>query len=107
LFHDSLCCVTIPSTPPNTHTHTHSLTHVASLRLVLSGRDCGKSFSRKDALKQHERVHMTGANGEPFDYDMEDQDESGGAAGAAGSMRFDADGVPLMHAAKDPEPESE
>jgi hypothetical protein len=49
----------------------------------------------------------TGANGEPFDYDMEDQDESGGAAGAAGSMRFDADGVPLMHAAKDPEPESE
>jgi hypothetical protein len=75
--------------------------------LVLSGRDCGKSFSRKDALKQHERVHMTGANGEPFDYDMEDQDESGGAAGAAGSMRFDADGVPLMHAAKDPEPESE
>jgi hypothetical protein len=50
------------------------------LFLFFLGQFCGKNFSRKDALKQHERVHTKEGEegeGDPGDDDEEDDDDDG------------------------------
>lgn len=54
--------------------------NVNPLKFFLSGDHCGKNFSRKDALKQHERVHSK--DGDEGAYSEEDEQQQQQAAGS-------------------------